>query len=153
MVRAALDKLKARGAEIVDVKIPGLDSVANRAGVINYEFKYDLIDFLAAVPNAPVKSLGAALNDGLYHIALETQLRTREANGTRDGPPYLAALAARAVAREMVVSFMDTNRLDALVYPTVRRKAAYIGEPQRGGNCQLSAVTGLPALSMPALHA
>jgi len=36
------------------------------------------------------------------------------------------------------------------VYPTVRRKAAIIGEPQRGANCQLSAVTGLPALSIPA---
>ncbi len=50
----------------------------------------------------------------------------------------------------MVVSFLDANNLDALVYPTVRRKAAYIGEPQRGANCQLSAVSGLPALTMPA---
>jgi hypothetical protein len=56
----------------------------------------------------------------------------------------------RTVARNLVVAFLDSNRLDALVYPTVRRKAAFIGEPQRGANCQLSAVTGLPALTAPA---
>lgn len=150
VVRDALAKLRARGAEVVDVKIPGLDSTANRAGVINYEFKYDLIDFLASIPNPPVKSLAEALDAGMYDIALETQLRTRESNGTRNGADYLAALSARTAARSMVLTFMDANHLDALVYPTLRRKAAYIGEPQRGANCQLSAVSGLPALSMPA---
>jgi Asp-tRNA(Asn)/Glu-tRNA(Gln) amidotransferase A subunit family amidase len=150
VVRAALEKLKTRGAEIIDVKIPGLDSIAGKAGVIPYEFKYDLIDFLASTHGAAVKSLGEALEAGLYDIALEGPLRIREAQGTRDAPSYLAALAMRAVTREMIVSFLDANNLDALVYPTVRRKAAYIGEPQRGANCQLSAVSGLPALTMPA---
>jgi hypothetical protein len=50
----------------------------------------------------------------------------------------------------MLVAFLDSAKLDAIAYPTVRRKAAFIGEPQRGANCQLSAITGLPALSMPA---
>ena len=45
---------------------------------------------------------------------------------------------------------MDKLSLDALVYPTIRRRAARIGDPQRGSNCQLSATTGLPALSVPA---
>jgi hypothetical protein len=46
---------------------------------------------------------------------------------------------------------MHEQKLDVLAYPTLRRKAARIGEPQRGAeNCQLSASTGLPAISMPA---
>lgn len=150
VIRQAVAALRARGAEVVDVKIPGLDSVAGSAGVIPYEFKYDLIDFLAAIPNAPVPSLAKILETGAYHVALEGPLRTREAQGTRDAPAYLAALAARATTRDMVVSFLDENHLDALLYPTLRRKAAYIGEVQRGSTCQLSAVSGLPALSMPA---
>jgi amidase len=150
IVRAALDKMKARGATLVDVTIPGLDSVATRASVINFEFKYDLIDYLAQIPNAPVKSLGEVLDNGLYDVALDQPLHQREANGTRDGDLYRAALARRTTARDMVVAFLDSTKLDAIVYPTVRRKAAYIGEPQRGGNCQLSAITGLPALSVPA---
>jgi Asp-tRNA(Asn)/Glu-tRNA(Gln) amidotransferase A subunit family amidase len=38
----------------------------------------------------------------------------------------------------------------ALVYPTSRRTAARIGEPQTGGNCQASAASGLPAITVPA---
>jgi amidase len=150
VVRAALEKMKARGAEVVDVAIPGLDSVINQAGVIDYEFKYDLIDYLAKIPNAPVKSLSEILDRGLYDVSLESRLRLRERQGTRDGEAYRAALAQRTVARDMIIAFLDSHKLAALAYPTLRRKAALIGEPQRGANCQLSAVTGLPALSMPA---
>ena len=150
VVRAALDKMKARGAEVVDITIPDLDGIIGGAGVIDFELKPDLMDYLAKVPNAPVKSLGEMLDKGLVHIQLEGALRRREANGAREGEPYRLALARRITARDLVVSFMDANKLDAIVYPTVRRKAALINEPQRGGNCQLSAVTGLPALTMPA---
>jgi hypothetical protein len=45
---------------------------------------------------------------------------------------------------------MREQRLDVLAYPVLRRRPASIGEPQRGTNCQLSAGTGLPAISMPA---
>jgi hypothetical protein len=86
----------------------------------------------------------------LYDVALDQPLHQREASGTRDNDLYRAALAHRTIARDMVVAFLDSTRLDAIVYPTVRRKPAHIGEPQRGANCQLSAITGLPALSMPA---
>jgi Asp-tRNA(Asn)/Glu-tRNA(Gln) amidotransferase A subunit family amidase len=150
IVRAALDRMKARGAELVEITTPGLDTVMTRAAVIDFEFKYDLLDFLAKVPGAPVRSLADILERGLYHTALETAFRRRELRGTRDGAPYRAALANRIVARDTLVALLDANRLDALVYPTLTRKAALIGEPQRGSTCNLSAVTGLPALSMPA---
>jgi hypothetical protein len=45
---------------------------------------------------------------------------------------------------------MDAEAIDVLVYPTIRTTAALVGEPQRGSNCQLSASTGMPALSVPA---
>jgi hypothetical protein len=142
--------MKARGATVIDVTVPGLDSIVNRASVIDYEFKYDLIDYLAAIPNAPVKSLGEILDRGLYDVALEAGLRRRERNGTRDSVAYRTALGRRTDARNLIVSFLDANKLDALVYPTLTRKAAIIGEPQRGSTCQFSAVTGLPALAIPA---
>ena len=150
VVRLALDKMKGRGADVVDIAIPGLDTIVDRAGVIIYEFKYDLIDYLATMPNPPVKSLAEVLDRGLYQTQLEFNLRNREASGTRNGAEYRAALARRAVARDMVVAFLAAHRLDAIAYPTLRRKAALIGEPQYGATCALSAVTGLPALSIPA---
>jgi amidase len=48
------------------------------------------------------------------------------------------------------MAFMKAQRLDALAYPTLRRKPAKVEAPQVGGNCQLSATTGLPAISMQA---
>jgi hypothetical protein len=49
-----------------------------------------------------------------------------------------------------VLATLEEQRIDALAYPTLRRKAALIGEAQGGTNCQLSATTGLPAMAMPA---
>src|SRR6185436_9719330 len=71
VVRAALDKIKARGAEVVDITIPELDGIIGGAGVIDFELKPDLLDYLAKVPNAPVKSLAELLDRGLMHTALE----------------------------------------------------------------------------------
>lgn len=150
VVRAAIDQMKARGAEVLEIALPALDTLIAGAGVIDFELKPDLMDFLAAVPNAPVKSLGEIVDRGLLHTQLEVGLRRREANGIRSSPAYTTALGRRTTARTMVVAFMDSARLDAIVYPTMRRKPALINEPQRGQNCQLSAVTGLPALSIPA---
>ncbi|MDB4913316.1 MAG: aspartate tRNAAsn/Glu-tRNAGln amidotransferase subunit and related amidase protein [Gemmatimonadetes bacterium] len=149
IIRAAIEKMRARGADIVDVTLPGLDTVVNRASVIEFEFKYDLIGYLAN-SSIPSKSLADILDRGLYASALEQTFRRRDSTGSRDNEPYRAALARRVIARDMVVAFLDANKFDALIYPTLTRKAALIGEPQRGTTCTLSAVTGLPALTMPA---
>ena len=150
VVRSAIEKMKARGATFVEVVIPGLDTAVNGLSVIDYEFKYDLMDFLASMRGAHVSGLREILDRGLYDAALETPFRRRDSLGTRDNAAYRNALRRRTLLRDAIVVYLDSNRYDALVYPTMRRKAALIGEPARGSTCQLSAVTGLPALSIPA---
>ena len=149
-VRAALDRMKEAGAEVVDVEIPGLDSILSGSSVIAHEFKWDLIDYLAATPGAPVGSLQDILDGGLYHVALEGTFRRRSQAESRDSEEYREALSKQAAVRRAVIATLDELRLDALVYPTMRSRVAQIGDPQRGSNCQLSASAGLPALSMPA---
>ena len=56
----------------------------------------------------------------------------------------------RYALRAAVTATLEEHRVDALAYPTLRRKPALIGEAQGGTNCQLSATTGLPAIAMPA---
>jgi Asp-tRNA(Asn)/Glu-tRNA(Gln) amidotransferase A subunit family amidase len=150
VVRAALDQMQQLGAEIVDIEIPGLDTLLRGSGVIAYEFKFDLIDYLAATPGAPVESLQDILDQGLYHEALEDRFRRRNQVEERDSEEYRAALAKQAAIRTAVIATLEAEQLDAVVYPSIRRKAARIGDPQRGSNCQLSAASGLPALSVPA---
>ena len=149
--RLALEAMRKEGAEIVDLSIPGLDEQMRGSSLIDAEFKYDLMDYLARWPNAPVHSLADILERGDYAAALDANFRRREARASRETPDVVQARAKRAVVLALVKGAMDGERLDALAYPTLRQKAAVLGEPQRGGgNCQLSPSTGLPAISMPA---
>ncbi len=150
VIRAAIEQMRKQGAEAIEVVIPALDSLTRGASVIDYEFKFDLMDYLANTPGAPVKSVSEIVERGLFHSAIGGSLRRRDSAGTRDGAPYRAALARRVTASDAIVKFLDDNRLDAIIYPAVRRKPALIGQAQAGSNCTLSAITGLPALSMPA---
>jgi Asp-tRNA(Asn)/Glu-tRNA(Gln) amidotransferase A subunit family amidase len=150
IVRRALDAMKKEGAEIVDVTIPALDDQLNGSSVIASEFKWDLIDYLAQFPNAPVHSLTEIMDRGLYHAELETNFRIRSAVETRENDAYRRARARRTTVRDLTLGAMQEHGVDVLAYPVMKRRPATIGEPQRGTNCQLSPSAGLPAISIPA---
>jgi hypothetical protein len=106
--------------------------------------------YLAKEPNAPVKSLGEILDRGLNHAELDATFRLRNQPEKRETEHYRQAMVKRRALRAAVLATLEEQRIDALAYPTLRRKPALIGEAQGGTNCQLSATTGLPAISMPA---
>lgn len=150
ILRTALDGYKAQGAEVVDVTVPGLDDLLRDSSVIADEFKFDLMAYLARQPDAPVKSLGEIIDRGLHHAELDATFRLRNQPAMRETEHYRQAVIKRRVLRAAVLASLEELRIDALAYPTLRRKPALIGEAQGGTNCQLSATTGLPAISMPA---
>jgi Asp-tRNA(Asn)/Glu-tRNA(Gln) amidotransferase A subunit family amidase len=149
IVRGAVDRMRTAGATIVDVEIPQLNDLLQGSSLIDYEFKFDLADYLAAMPDPPVRSLGDILDGGFYHQALDATFRRRNATAARDSAPR-EVLARRANLYVGVNDAMNAQKVVALVYPTMKRKAALIGEAQPGANCQLAAHTRLPALSVPA---
>jgi len=150
VVHKALDAMKGHGAELVDMDIPGIEALMDGSSVIDAEFKFDLMDYLAQFPNAPVHSLGDIIDRGLYHAELEDTFKRRDAGSARETDAYRRARVRRETLRDLVLGEMKEQRLTAIAYPVLRRRPASIGEPQRGTNCQLSAGTGLPAISMPA---
>src|SRR6516165_665015 len=154
VVRGAAGEMKGQGAEIVDVAIPGLSDLlmdkANGFLIIRQDFKFDLNAYLAAHPSAPMRTLEEVLASGKFHPAVETNLRNSQAVETRDTAEYLAHIVKRNVLREAVLKAMADNQIEVLAYPTIRRKANVIGEMQMGSNCQLSANSGLPAITVPA---
>ncbi|HYN06649.1 MAG TPA: amidase family protein [Vicinamibacterales bacterium] len=150
IVRASLDTAKQHGAAVVEMPMPNLTELLRATSVIDAEFKFDLSDYLSAASAPPVRSLGEILDRGLYHQALDGSFRRRNAIESRDSESYRTSLARREEARKAILGEMDAARVTAIVYPTLRRKAAPIGESQAGTNCQLSPTTGLPALSVPA---
>jgi Asp-tRNA(Asn)/Glu-tRNA(Gln) amidotransferase A subunit family amidase len=150
IVREAIATMVELGADTVTVEIPDLSELISGSGVINHEFKWDLIDYLAASPDAPVSSLEEMMELGLIHEALVPRMRIRNRPEARDTEEYRAALAKRGPLRDAVESVLNRHSLDAIVFPTVRTIPAVIGDPQRGSSCSLSANTGLPSLSVPA---
>ena len=52
-------------------------SILSGSSLIGHEFKWDLIDYLAATPDAQVGSLQDILDAGLYHVRLEATFRRR----------------------------------------------------------------------------
>jgi hypothetical protein len=151
VVRKALDALRERGATVVDAPMTGLENALQGSSVLNAEFKFDLIDYLARYPDAPVHSLADILDRGAYHAALEAGFRRSEAVASRETDAYRTARQKREALRQFVTAALDDQKFDALAYPVLSRKPALIGEPVRGmNNCQVSAHSGLPAISVPA---
>ena len=150
MVRASIDEFKKEGAIAVSVPMPDLMAALDGSSVIATEFKEDLANYLAKSGNPPVHSLEEMVRGGLLHASLETLFNNRLASKGRDSHEYRIALAKRTAIKEIILQLMEDQKLDALVYPTMRRKPARINEPQGGSTCQLSASTGFPAITMPA---
>jgi Asp-tRNA(Asn)/Glu-tRNA(Gln) amidotransferase A subunit family amidase len=150
IIQKSLDGLRKAGAEVFDVVIPGLDDLLRDSSMITHDFKFDLAEYLARNPDAPVKSLEQILDRGLYHTALESTFRMRNAVQSRDSDAARRARIKQAALRRVLESVLEEHRLTAILYPTLRRKPARIGEAQGGSNCQVSAHSGLPALALPA---
>lgn len=150
IVRASIEELKKEGAVATSVPLPELTAALNGSSVINAEFKEDLANYLSKSGNPPVHSLEEIVHGGLIHAALAQAMEVRLASKGRDSREYQLALAKRAAVQQTILKLMEDQKLDALVYPTLTRKAALIGDPQGGSTCQLSASTGFPAISMPA---
>jgi Asp-tRNA(Asn)/Glu-tRNA(Gln) amidotransferase A subunit family amidase len=149
IVRKALDQMKDRGAELVDIQVPGLEELVGQSSLINLEFKSDLQAYLSQFPHAPVTSLQQILDRGAFHAALENTFKLR--NAAVADPEEIRKVERRRelVAQLMQAAFAD-HRVEAIAYPTLRRRPVVVEEPQRGSNCQLSATTGFPAMAMPA---
>lgn len=151
LLQKTIDRLKELGAEPVDVVVPGLDDLLRDGSVIVHEFKDDLAAYLKGVPSPPVQSPDQLMREGLFHVALEETFNLRlGANYKPDAEAYRKARVKRVALRQALTATLDEQRVKALVYPTLRRKPAFIGDPQRGTTCQVSAHSGLPSLSVPA---
>ena len=71
--------------------------------------------------------------------------------GGTNTPEHLIALwESTAYTQTAILAAMADHNLDALVYPTLSSPPAPIGQFQLGSNCQLSAWSGYPAITVPA---
>jgi amidase len=117
-----------------------------------YELKAGLDAYLRRRDGA-VKSLAELAASGKYLKVKRIDDRFAEAAKIRmeSDPEYLARLEKRRTTRRMLIDLMDKSRVDTLVYPFKALGAPVIGIGDDGvRDNPLSAVTGLPAIVVPA---
>lgn len=152
VIQRAVAEMRAQGAEVIELHIPELpDLLATTFSCVIFdEFRHDLDHYLAGRATVPVHNLAEIVASGQFHPGVERVLCTA-LSVDMDTKDYYEKLAHRAVVRRTALAAMADHKLDALVYPTVRRKAIAIGKGEQVGvNCHLSAHSGLPAITVPA---
>jgi Asp-tRNA(Asn)/Glu-tRNA(Gln) amidotransferase A subunit family amidase len=147
LIAAAIDEMAANGVEVVEVTLP---SAMIEIDPLFTEFRFALHDYLAAQPEAPVRSLGDIVDLNLQHPAVDQRLRDYASVTSLDTDAYHAALEGQHVFRDEVVAIMDELDLDAVAYPESRVPAALIGGAQEAFDCWSAAYGGLPAIAIPA---
>ncbi|MGE5246028.1 MAG: amidase family protein [Betaproteobacteria bacterium] len=153
---AALDELRAQGAQVVDpVAVDGLEEMRKaETGGCN-EFKYDLNRYLAGLGDkAPMHSLAEIIKSHEFHPSIEGRLEAAEKADDIPGesPGCRSREEFREKLRAGVIALMDGQRLDALVYPTWSNVPRLIGDlntPGGDNNQLFSPSTGFPAITVP----
>ena len=148
----AIATLRAQGAQVEDLAIPGLAELTADMTTGAFETRTVFDRYLQSLgPAAPVKDLAALLAAGQFHPAIGGQLREAVANvGGMTSPEYAAIFVRRDRLRTAVLAAMARQELDAVLYPHQRRLVAAIGDEQRERNGVLSNGTGFPAITLPA---
>jgi indoleacetamide hydrolase len=130
---AALEKMKAEGAEIVEVEMPGLAELNNKVSfpVALFEGNVDLARYLKKY-GIPLDVKGVA-----------AQIKSPDVKGVFDGmivpgapkamprEAYNAALATRPMLQQLYSETFEKNRIVALAFPTTPLPAAPIGDDEK----------------------
>ncbi len=153
IVHRAAEDMALQGAETVAVSSPAIAGILALPDLTWDEFRAHLEGYLAATPNAPVRTLREIVESGLAHPGVQHHLQQSLDSDVLGSPKYKDKLLRRGELRVKILSLMAEHKLDGLLYPTVNQPPAPLGLDEQGGtmpNCDLSARSGLPAISVPA---
>lgn len=129
---------------------PELETLAAEANIIGYEFAEALAKYLADKPQAQFHTLPDIAASRLYHPQLETVFKTRAVHPGTASEGYARVQQRQHDLYQQLVAMFDQHNINLLAYPVVRRAPVKHGEMQEGSNALVSAVTGAPAISIPA---
>lgn len=150
----ALADMKSLGAEIVDgVTIANLNQILAYPSLSSFEFKFNLNDYLAQQPNAPVQSLEEIIASGGFLPSNTTTLISRNSRESLENDPqYLNIIQNRpTITQQPLLAALEENNLDALFFPTSTEPPALLGEPIVTGSAnRLSPFSGFPEITVPA---
>ena len=156
LFESALSDLQASGATLIDpLELPGLDILLESREGGCRQFKFDLNAYLAGHGDlVRVQSLDDIVQSGGFHPSIRRRLELGQAAEVKpaDNPACQARDRFRQKLRDLVLDTMDTEGVDALVYPTWNNRPRLIGDlntPHGDNNQLLAPSTGFPAMTVP----
>ncbi len=155
LIEAEIDSIRRQGAVVIDGLTTGMDLVKffpqARASVQEFRFVFNAY-LKRRGPDTPVRTLTELMATGQYLKSLEGSFRRALSVESPDfDAAYLARLENRLTVRKLIVDLMDRHNIDALVHPFKSLAAPPLGTGDRGPRDNpISAITGLPAIVMPA---
>lgn len=149
VVAAAIARMRAAGATLVEVDAAPLSPIMKDTSAIALEFRDAIGEYLQR-HDAPVRSLAELALTAHPRIADRLKDRAKPGPG-RDSPQYAALMQRRAALLAATTALLDDNRLDALLYPVSLRAPFRNGsEPAGMFMCRLASSTQMPSLAIPA---
>ncbi len=150
---AAVADLRRIGVTVVDdVPLPEYDSLRNKLGCPR--FRYDIENYLAGLPNPPVRTLKEIEEGGKVHVTVMPRVKSfLEFQGTPEtNPGCIEAAKSEELLRQAVRRAFAASGVQALVHPTWNNPPRLVGDlttPHGNNSPILSPPTGFPALTVP----
>jgi amidase len=159
-VRAAIERIKTAGAEVIDVSLPDLRERIAETSLYIAHSRHDINAFLIARPELPYRSIDAIYADGKFHKNHEL-IEAIVKNGPlrpEDDPDYYRKVAACQSFQRTLVNLMAEHRLDCICFPTLRILPPTHEDLRNGRwtvltyptNTVIAAQSWLPSICLPA---
>lgn len=151
VMKDSLIILKDKGAALIELDACfDIGAIIKEVSVHLYELERDLDGYLRSLGDrAPVHSLKEILASGNYHPGIEDNIKKAVTLSTTK-VTYKDRLLKQAALRNRLMKLMADYNLDAIVYPHQKCLVAKVGASQAERNGALAAVTGFPAITLPA---
>ena len=151
IIGKAVESIQEQGAVVVEIKDPiDSDTLVARNTVNLYETRREIDSHLKLWGNnAPCKTLEQLVRSNTLHHSIR-EIADRALSFSLDSDDYSLRMLQRHRLQEYLLTIMADSQLDALMFPHQRVLVCKVGESQRQRNGVLGAVTGFPALVVPA---
>jgi amidase len=154
VVRAAVEAIRAAGAEVVEVEIPNLAHHIEATSQYVARTKHDINEFLSTRTDL---TLNEIVERGQYHPDLDLiDAVMAGPEKPEDDPDYFRRIGAREAFTRETVNVMARNSLNALIYPSVQVPAPSMADRKQWTtltfptNTLIASQTWSPAMTVPA---
>jgi amidase len=121
LVRAAIKKMEAAGAETVEIGAPDMMERIVETSLYLLHSRHDIDQFLGARPELPYHTIGDIYAAKKYHPVLDLlDLIVQGPVHPADDPEYFRKLAAREDFQRDVVNLLAQKGLTAMCFPCVQ---------------------------------